>query len=241
MTSAEQLPLTLGQPVLLGLRGPLGTRWYSTRAVRREEDRVWLERPHEWPLQLSDVEGQEALLDISRPTDARYRAHGQLLAGELTEGVVGLQIMAAERVQRREFFRVETCILADEATIPGANGSPRPLRLQVTDLSAGGLAARVAPLLPQWERLGEGTPLAIGSEIWITFKLPGQGEPLRLKGRVVRVTPLTPTLSPRGRGEGEGRACDIGVEFVNPRSGDRERLIRYTLQVQADYIRRGLI
>ena len=233
MNSAEQLPLPLGQPVLLGLRGPLGTRWYSTRAIRREKDRVWLERPREWPLQVPDVEGQEALLDISRPTDARYRAHGQLLAGELTEGVVGLQITAAERVQRRAFFRVETCILADEAMIAGDDGSPIPLRLQITDLSAGGLAARIAE--------GLRTQSFVGTEIWITFKLPGQGEPLRLRGRVVRVTPLTPTLSPRARGEGEGRACDIGVEFVNPGTGDRERLIRYTLRVQAEYIRRGLI
>jgi hypothetical protein len=213
---------------MLGLQGPQGARWFSTRTLKREEDRVWLERPLEWPSQLEDGEEREILLDISRPTDARYRARGQMVATELPEGVVAVRIIDAERIQRREFFRVETCITADEAILEEADGSQVALRLYVINLSAGGLAARIAPAYGEAHEL----TLGMGAEITITFQLPGQADPLRLRARIVRLAPATgPSVLSR----------EIAGEFVHPRPADRERLIRYALRVQTEYIRRGLI
>ncbi|MBI3333556.1 MAG: PilZ domain-containing protein [Candidatus Omnitrophica bacterium] len=99
------------------------------------------------------------------------------------------------RRERRRFprYRVDWAVRYERA---GSEEKPS-LPAQARDLSQGG-----AGLLVQ-ERL------EVGTQITVSFPLPGGGEPLILRGRVVRVKEL-----PAGTGTPSGqRSFFVGIQF----------------------------
>jgi c-di-GMP-binding flagellar brake protein YcgR len=158
--------------------------------------------------------------------------------------LVGLTILESRRIQQREYVRVP---LSTEAwgfcDKPGAPVEEiAPFRLQVQDLSAGGLRGRT------------GGSLTPGDEITIDLPLPDAlppqtPQPLLLRGRVVALHDLPEPLNLRARVvrrvemslPDDALACEIGVAFLDVPKEARERIIRFALSVQRDRRRRGML
>ena len=88
---------------------------------------------------------------------------------------------------------------------------------QSVNLSGGGMSLRAADALPENARL------------IIDMVLLPSHDPIRVFGQVVHCQP------------GEDEQFEIGIEFVEVNSQDRERIIRHTLQRQAEQIRKDRI
>jgi c-di-GMP-binding flagellar brake protein YcgR len=116
-----------------------------------------------------------------------------------------------------------------------------PFRVQVQDLSAGGLRGRTERLLVPGDELTIDLPLADASP-------PQTSAPLILRGRVVALHDLPAPLNLRARVvrlvESEQPTtldCELGIAFLDVPRQTRERIIRFALSVQRDRRRRGML
>jgi c-di-GMP-binding flagellar brake protein YcgR len=153
----------------------------------------------------------------------------------------------AERTQRREYLRVPMAAEAEGmylGRLPREGDDrepiePVPLQMIVADLSAGGLR-------------GRGTiPMQPGDELTLTLPLPrsekNTAPSVNVRGRVVDLPDLPPPLNLRGRvvrlceSAARGITYEVGVAFIDVAREDRERIIRFAMEVQRDRRRRGMI
>jgi hypothetical protein len=244
MSDAQTVPFETGQIVVLGA-GPVNQRrWYRTSVKKVDDRMIWLDgAPPEQPV-LEVQPGQSVTCHTWRPMDALYEAEGRITFTRLApDPLVGLTIHHAERIQQREYVRVPLSAVATGRFLRTASydlAIPRPLTLDVFDLSAGGLRGRGDLAL---------TP---GDEITFDLALPkaesGSDIPVHLRGRVVALRDLPEQLNLRARvvrlieGLHAGDlAHEIGVSFVDVSREARERIIRYALEVQRERRRRGMM
>lgn len=246
MSQEPRVPFEPGQTVIVGTRRGADERWSRTMVLRVDPRLVWVDgAPAEQP-PLDIQPGEDVVCHTWRSMDALYQAQARVAFTRLAPApLIGLTVLSSERIQQREYVRVP---LATEARglFVGARDTVRsgsgvqPFRLQVRDLSAGGLRGH------------SNLPLAPGDELAIDLPLPRadqEGEPaVHLRGRVVALPDLPEPLNLRARvvrlvetGGPDDLACDIGVAFVDVTGDVRERIIRYALDVQRDRRRRGML
>jgi hypothetical protein len=224
MITLPQIPLAKGQPVLLARRGDDA---YQTWITSHDGDLIWVSARPDDPTSLPPPAGAEVMFHTWRWGDALYSVRARVVAKrpELGSGV-GLQVLAGERIQRREYFRVPVGHAADEAWVLPEHGPEREIKLHLVDISAGGLRVTVlgdrkAPNAP---------PLMVGDGLRVVATLPGVPTRLQLEGRVVRVL---------HRDEGRGPDWECGVMFTELDPAVREHIVRFTLDVQREQRRQG--
>lgn len=244
MIETTQVPLEPGQPVLLGI-GAAGQEHWARTMVRRVDARlVWLDAAPEGQPLIDAQPGLEVVCHTWRHMDALYQVHARVGMTRLEPGpLIGLQILKSQRVQQREYVRVplSTEAWAMRDGVDASGEAIGPFRLQVQDLSAGGLRGRTDRLLNPGDELTidlplpdapppqTSAPLLLRGRVVLLHDLP---EPLNLRARVVRLveSDLPMTL-----------ACEIGVAFLDVPKQTRERIIRFALSVQRDRRRRGML
>jgi hypothetical protein len=244
MIETTQVPLEPGQTVLLGI-GTAGREQWSRTMVRRVDPRmVWLDAAPEGQPVIEAQPGLEVVCNTWRHMDALYQIQARVGMTRLEPGpLIGLQILTSQRIQQREYVRVplttEAWGIRDGDDASGQ--APVPFRLQVQDLSAGGLRGRTEQLLNPGDELTidlplpdapppqVSAPLVLRGRVVLLHDLPA---PLNLRARVVRLvdTELPNTL-----------ACEFGVAFLDVPKETRERIIRFALNVQRDRRRRGML
>jgi hypothetical protein len=245
MTDLTTVPFEPGQPVVLGTGPAHARRWYRTTVKQLDARVVWLDgAPEDQPV-VQIQPGEDVTCNTWRSMDALYQAEARVAFTRLApEPLVGLTIERAERIQQREYVRVPLSAVATGLYL-GAESrvddiQPRPLDLEVYDLSAGGLRGRGSLLL------------APGDELTIDLPLPraerGPDMPVHLRGRVVALPDLPEPLNLRVRvvrlvdqARSDDLAREIGVTFVDVSKEARERIIRFALDVQRDRRRRGMM
>ncbi|MBX5492261.1 MAG: PilZ domain-containing protein [Chloroflexi bacterium] len=210
------IPLERGQPALLLLEGedPGCRSWIAAQAG----DLVWLEAPAATAAQLRLEPGDEVQLRTWRPTDALYLLRGRVERVE--QGAawrLGLRLLAATRHQRRAYFRVPLGTPA-EAVHRLDQLSSEPLLVHVRDLSASGVGLLTA------------VPLWVGARIALRMHLPDTDAPLVLSARVVRV--VEPVRA-------RAALWQSGAALVDLPPETQEQLIRFAIQVQQEWRRRG--
>lgn len=227
MTRTDQLRLVAGQRVLLAVPMGKGARWVEARATRWSEDLFWLQCPGD-PALLDAVSEGPVVLQVRRAMDALYRLKAEVLAAD--RSLPGLLVRPTEivRVQRRKFFRVDVPIDPINATLEARDGAEWTMRFHIFNLSAGGVGARVA----RARGAPKDPPVELDRRIRMAVELPEQPGPLILGARIVRID--TDLAHSDFFGE-------LGAEFIDATPADRERLIQWTLKLQALHIRRGLI
>jgi hypothetical protein len=223
-------------------------RWYRTSVQRVDAQTIWLEgAPFDQP-PLDVAQGEDVTCHTWRYMDAAYQVQAKVaFAWQEPEQLVGLTLGGSERIQQRAYLRVP---LATEASALylGSEDRPailddaadQPVRLEIRDLSAGGLRGR------------SNQPLAPGDELEIDLLLPRAEKEIvaaiRLDGKAVAVPDLPEPLNLRARVVrlietelSESLACEIGVAFLDVPREAQERIIRFALEVQRDRRRRGLL
>jgi hypothetical protein len=250
MNGLLRAPFEAGQPVVLGAGPQHARRWYRTSVHRVEAGTIWLHgAPFDQPY--VDVRpGEDVTCHTWRYMDAAYQVQAKVaFMGGDPEPVVGLTIHEAARIQQREYVRVPLSIEAwglylgseDRPAILD-DAADQPVRLEIRDLSAGGLRGR------------SDLPLAPGDELEIDLSLPRAEEivaAIRLDGRIVAQPDLPDSINLRARVVrlidtrdtrlSEHRACEIGVAFLDVPREAQERIIRFALEVQRDRRRRGML
>src|SRR5262245_16493651 len=154
MTESSVVPFEAGQPVIVGA-GPLhNRRWYRTAVTHVDTRMVWLDgAPADQPA-LAIQPGERVSCHTWRHMDALYEAEGRVSFARLgPRPLVGLTIHGGQRIQQREYVRVPLSTVATGLYVGSLSRSdeiePRPLDLEVFDLSAGGLRGRSSlPLAP---------------------------------------------------------------------------------------------
>jgi c-di-GMP-binding flagellar brake protein YcgR len=241
-------PFTAGQPVVLGAGPAHARRWYRTSVHRVDDRAIWLHgAPFEQP-PVEVVPGEDVTCHTWRHMDAAYQVQARVaFTGGDPEPVVGLTIGGTERIQQRAYVRVPLFTEAwglylgseDRPAILD-DAADQPVRLEVRDLSAGGLRGR------------SDVPLAPGDELEIELALPRAEKEIvaaiRLNGTVAAQPDLPELLSLRARVVrlietrlSETLACEIGVTFLDVPREAQERIIRFALEVQRTRRRRGLL
>ncbi len=115
-----------------------------------------------------------------------------------------------ELVPRRRFFR---CPVRLPVRCQGVEG-------EATNLSGSGLLA-VLPAQPEWKT---------GTEAELELALPGQDEPMPLKGRVMRVQKVA-----------SGTRQAVAFDFVHLRERAQDLILRYLFLRQRELISKGLL
>jgi c-di-GMP-binding flagellar brake protein YcgR len=157
--------------------------------------------------------GQAIVVEFSQPTDALYTRE-TLLESASTEEPPRLVLRPTgdwQRVQRRETVRHLIDMRPTRATRALATGEHEPFRALIGDLSAGGI------------RLATSSDLEVGDLLELTFGTPSGGAELRLRVTVARVAPSADLA--RG-------VWDVGCQFVEPSTIEREQIVRFILVQQ---------
>jgi hypothetical protein len=261
MTEPTGVPFETGQTVVLGAGPEPARRWFRTTVQRMDARVVWLDgAPKDQPL--VDVQpGEVVTCHTWRHMDALYEVQARVAFSVLApDPMVGLTIQSAERIQQREYVRVPLSTEAS-AMYVGSGAvteafEPKPLRLAVCDLSAGGLRGRSSLALGPGDELEIDLPLPrLQTPPRMLATRPGLNgpeddpdAPLHLHGRVVTLAELPKPLNLRARVVrlveaplNDELICEIGVEFVDVSRQARERIIRFAMDVQRDRRRRGLL
>lgn len=258
MTHAAGVPFAVGQPVIVGAGPQQDRRWYRTSVQRVDARIVWLDGAPE-DLPAVDVQpGEEVACHSWRAMDALYQTTGRVAFTRLApEPLIGLTIQSVERVQHREYVRVPLSTATTGLYIGrGAEGVTLPpsmqqsLALEVYDLSAGGLRGRSSLALTPGDELTIDLPLPRADNArpnsartdndpdapvhlrGRVVTLPNVPDPLNLRARVVRLidTPSAAYLT-----------HEIGIAFVDVPPAERERIIRFALDLQRERRRRGMM
>ncbi|HLI25949.1 MAG TPA: PilZ domain-containing protein [Chloroflexota bacterium] len=216
MIPPERVPLERGQPALLLLETdePGCQSWIAEQTG----ELVWIEATAEAAGDLRLQVGDEVLVRTWRPTDALYVLRGRV--EQVHHGArlrVGLRLREATRQQQRQYFRVPLDVPAEEAYCLD-QASDEPLVVHVRDLSASGIGL----LTP--------VPLWVGAQLTLRVRLPGALAPLTLRARVVRV--VEPQREPPALWQSGATLIDLPPET-------QELLIRFAIQVQQEWRRRG--
>jgi hypothetical protein len=236
-----QVPLEPGQTVVLGIGQASREQWSRTIVAHIDPRMIWLDAAPEGQPSIDAQPGTEVVCHTWRNMDALYQMRARIGMRRLEPGpLIGLVILESRRIQQREYVRVplstEAWGICDKPSEPGQEAAP--FRLQVQDLSAGGLRGRTNRYL------------APGDELTIDLPLPDTKPPtsLILRGRVVALHDLPEPLNLRARvvrrvetDFPEALACEIGVAFLDVPQEVRERIIRFALSVQRDRRRRGML
>jgi c-di-GMP-binding flagellar brake protein YcgR len=251
MSGSVGAPLEAGQPVVLGAGPEHARRWFRTSVHRVDGRMIWL---YGAPLEGPRVEvapGESVTCHTWRYMDAAYQVHGMVaFARQEPQPLLGVSVRQSERIQQREFVRVP---LATEARARYLGPDMRlaelydlqeqPFRLEVRDVSAGGLRGRsdlplslgdeleIELVLPRLEK-DSPPPAKVLSLDGTPVHLPVLPDGLTLQARVVRLIETANVAS---------LACEIGVAFVGLSRESQERIIRFALDVQRDRRRRGLL
>ena len=235
---AVQLPVHVGQEIMLGLDPNDESRWHRTRIVRVDDRGIWVDARSRGD-ELTVPAGSYITCHTWRVMDALYTLRARVLrvewvqraAGDEADArpVLGLDVYECTRVQQRTFVRVQVAMNAP-ARIKPTEGQERRFMLKVRDLSAGGL------------RAGTNEPLTVGEELDLALRLPRDVEPrgldgspsddpetLVLRGRVVRV----------GERSYATLRYDAGLAFADVPAKVSERLIRFVLNTQRELRRKG--
>ncbi|MDH7479551.1 MAG: PilZ domain-containing protein [Syntrophomonadaceae bacterium] len=125
----------------------------------------------------------------------------------------------AARRQRRSWVRVPVCLELRYARPPQRpDQEPDYQEAQTIDLSAGGLM------------FNSQQKFRHGEELKLRLNLPGGG--LELRARVVRAEEAS---SP------ERRCYQVGLEFIDIRERQRDRIMRFAFEQQRKLIKKGLL
>lgn len=251
MNPSVGVPFEAGQPVVLGAGPGHARRWYRTSVQRVDQHTVWLHgAPFDQPL-VAVAPGEEVTCHTWRHMDAAYQVRAMVQYAQAEpERLLGLKVANAERIQQRAYVRVPLSTEAWALVLSSGSEDDRPallddavehpVRLDIHDLSAGGLRGR------------SNKPLAPGDELEIDLPLPRADKekvtPARLNGKIVVQPDLPESLNLRARvvrrietGLSETLACEIGVAFLDVPREAQERIIRFALEVQLDRRRRGML
>lgn len=251
MNGSLSVPFEAGQPVILGAGPADARRWYRTMVHRVDAQTVWVEgAPPEAPRVLIEP-GEEVTCHTWRYMDAAYQLHARVAFAKLApEPLFGLTVRDMERIQKRAYVRVPVSAEAWAYYLGSTvhhvdpdESMEHPLRIEVHDLSAGGLRGRANLLLEPGDELEIDLPLPRGEREIVpptpqasfsgkVVALPELPAPLSLRARVVRLieTGVDPSLE-----------CEIGVAFLDMPREAQERIIRFALDVQRERRRRGLL
>ena len=169
---------------------------------KREEGRFSLEA---WKSKIKHgvpQKGELVLLRAAMP-DAAYQIWAKV--ERVNEGD-RVQMMVekrsyAERVQRREHFRVSIGMPIEIGPLNNSFSSKKPLKTRTLDVSAGGVRV-IAPVL-----------MRLNGMVWLTLDLGDGGEPISCKGKIMRCRDL------------EERQFEIGLTFLELPDEERERII----------------
>jgi hypothetical protein len=245
---AVQLPVGLGQAIMLGVDPNDESRWHRTTVVRVDDHGVWVDaRSEESESGLVVPAGSDITCQTWRAMDALYTLRARVLrldwvrrptpsaddrAEEQTDArpLLGLDVYECTRVQQRTFVRVQVSMNAP-ARIKPKEGEPRRFMLKVRDVSAGGL------------RAGANELLSVGDELDLALRLPRDSESptvdtprgqeldlLVLRARVARVVEM-PYAALR---------YDVGLAFLDVPADVSERIIRFVLNTQRELRRVGM-
>ncbi len=218
----EQSLLQEGERVVLTVSMGDRTDQYPTHIERRDGNLIWIAIPQE--LGTPDVLPPEVTLGVGHTMDAYYQVRTRIVGRTLVPRPrAALEIVDAERVQQREYFRVELPPSWESAVLIDQDGKQTSLQLYLNDLSAGGFGARVRE---SDTRLA--TP-KLGDEIVISPKLLAGSVPGDLRGRIVRVF------------SADDGFVQLGVAFHNLPPGAVDRIARFVLNMQRERTSRGLL
>ncbi|MGE3910314.1 MAG: flagellar brake protein [Chloroflexota bacterium] len=236
-----------GQAILLGSGPEQARRWYQTMVRRVDTHLIWVDGAPEDQPAVRVQPGEDVTCRTWRHMDALYHMNARVAFVQVTpEPLVGLKVQAVERIQNRAYVRVPCSTEARGRHLgpasPTRTSPVREVRVNLHDLSAGGLRGRASH------------PVSPGDELEIELSLPSAGrsnaatllrgrdqqaslnaspEPLTLRARVVRLIG-TPSAK-------DAAACEIGAAFLDASKAAQERIIRFTLDVQREHRRRGLL
>lgn len=221
MIALERLPVDQGQQVVLGISHGTEVRWFRSRVAGRESDLVWLDAPVENGNPIIPHAGADVVVHTWRSTDAYYTLHSELLAIDDSDPPrLGLRVRETERVQRREYFRVEVSLDTEGSVVIESEHGEQSVELSLRDLSTSGMRALSTVLL-----LG-------GEELRVKLPLPGESGSFDLRAKVIRIIADI---------EQSPYACHFGAQFIDVPPGVRERMIRFTLGVQQERLRLGQV
>lgn len=216
MIPPDRVPLERGQPALLVLETdePRCQSWIA----EQNGELVWIETTADAASDLRLHVGDEVLVRTWRATDALYVLRGRV--EQVQRGArlrVGLRLLAATRQQQRQYFRVPLDVPAEAARCLD-DTSGEPLQVHVRDLSANGIGLLTS------------VPLWVGAQLALRVRLPGGLGPLDLRARVVRV--VEPQREPPA-------LWQSGAMLEDLPPATQELLIRFAIQVQQEWRRRG--
>src|SRR4051794_24652307 len=190
-----QVPVEPGQEVVLGVGGTGREQWSRTVVAHIDTPMIWLDAAPVGQPAIEVDPGTEVICHTWRHMDALYQMRARVAMLSLgMSPLVGLNILESRRVQQREYVRAP---LATEArgfypppVLTGAGTTS--FRLQVQDLSAGGLRGRTERLFEPGDELSIDLPLPDAPP-------PQTSLPLLLRGRVVALHDLPEPLNLRAR------------------------------------------
>jgi len=154
--------------------------------------------------------------------DAIYTFTGivEEMTRELIHQITIRPASPAERIQRRQFFRLKVALpvefLLQET--PAAEGDsepkPRAFRAVTYDISGSGLSIRHKTSLPS------------GAMLEAKFALPGEKATLKVICQVVHCTNLSAAM--------EAALYHVGIRFLAISEADRTRIVRHVFKAQTD-------
>ena len=240
---AVQLPVQVGQDIMLGVDPNDESRWHRSTVVRVDDRGIWVDATSDEEAGLISASGTDITCQTWRAMDALYTLRARILTIEWVprssgqsadqagdRPLLGLDVYDCTRVQQRTFVRVQVGMNAP-ARIKRKDAEPRRFVLKVRDVSAGGL------------RAGTNEPLTIGDDIDLALRLPRdvesrgpdaspseEPELLVLRGRIVRI----------GERPRAAVRYDVGVAFVDVPPSVSESIIRFVLNTQRELRRQGM-
>jgi len=146
--------------------------------------------------------GELVRLRVAMP-DAAYQAWAkveQVIEGDRVQLVVEKH-GDAERIQRREHFRVSVGMPVEIAPLNNSFSSKHTLKIRTVDVSAGGIHI-LSPVL-----------MRLNGTVRLTLDLGDGGKPITCKGKIVRWRDL------------EEHQFEIGLAFFELPDEERERII----------------
>ena len=163
--------------------------------------------------------GQAVVVEFTRPGDALYKLE-TLVESATTEEPPRLVLRPVDewqRMQRRDAIRHPVDIRPSQAhrLLPG--GERLAFSAVIVDLSTSGMRMVTTSSLDMFDQLE------------MAFGTPSGGAELRLRVNVVRIAP------PRSAGHD---AWEIGCQFVEPSTVEREQIVQFILAQQAAVAKR---
>jgi c-di-GMP-binding flagellar brake protein YcgR len=215
------LQLRINQQVILRRLDRPDAPSYATHVEDIDDQRVTLSMPTQGGLPVVLPTGE--LIRAEFTSEAGVYTFTTRVLGRQEEPVPVLFVQRPakfERIQRRNYVRLEANLPIDYAVLVTTEATPSPdrVRSQTRDISGGGLLFRSPELLPLGTRLD--VVIALG------------GVKIRTIGEVVRL--VAEETEPE-------HSYWLGLRYVGIDERDREQIIRYIFDQQRQRRRRGLV